>query len=126
MSYPVTTLGVTPITCKANTAVSFTRGLRGLLIGTDGAQATYDLAGLADIGQVVCDTQTDAAAGYFLGASIQESVNIPAATSEAVTAGLVAYTAANGLSGVTSTNATRIGIWRTTTASAAVGIIQRP
>jgi hypothetical protein len=126
MAYPVTTLGVTPITCKANTNVSFTRGLRGVLVGTADGAATYDLAGLAEIGQVVCDTQTDAAAGYFLGASVQESTNIPASASENVTAGAVAYTAAAGQYSVTSTNATRAGVWRTTTAANAVGIIQRP
>ncbi len=126
MSYPVTTLGVTPITCKASASVSFTRGLRGVNVGVADGVPTYDLAGIDQIGGVFCDTQTDAAAGYFLGASAQESTNVPAVASEAVTAGQIAYTAASGLCSVTSTNAVRVGIWRTTTASAAVGIIQRP
>ena len=126
MAYPVTTLGVTPITCKASAAVSFTRGLRGTLVGVADGVPTYDLAGLAEIGQVACDTPTEAAAGYFLGAAMNESTNIPAVASENVTAGAIAYTAASGLTSVTSTNAVRVGIWRTTTASAAVGIVQRP
>lgn len=126
MAYPVTTLGVTPITCKANTNVSFTRGLRGTLVGTADGAPIYDLSAIGEIGQVVCDTQTDAAAGYFLGAALNESVNIAASASENVTAGAVAYTAAAGQFSVTSTNAVRAGIWRTTTAANAVGIIQRP
>lgn len=126
MADPITTLGVTPITCKANTAVSFTRGLRGVQIGNNGGVPTFDLAGLTETGQVVCDTQTDAAAGYFLGASMQESVAIPAMASENVNAGDVAYTAASGQVSKTSTNATRLGIWRTTTLTNGVGSIIRP
>lgn len=126
MAYPVSTLGVTPITCKASAAVSFTRGLRGVQVGVADGVPTFDLAGLAEIGQVFCDTQTDAAAGYFLGASTQESVSIPAVASEDVTAGAIAYSAASGKCSVTSTNAVRIGIWRTTTSANLVGIIIRP
>jgi hypothetical protein len=122
----VTTLGVTPVTCKANTAVSFTRGLRGLMIGNNGGVPTFDLAGITDTGQITADTPTSAAAGYFLGASIQESVAIPAVASENVNAGDVAYTAANGQTSKTSTNATRLGIWRDTTVNGNVGTVMRP
>jgi len=125
MAYPVTTLGVTPITCKANTNVSFTRGLRGVLVAGDGPM-TFDLAGIGEVGQVACDTQTDAAAGYFLGVSIQEVTAFPAVASEAVDDGDVAYTAASGKCSKTSTNATRVGIWRSTTAQDGVGTIVRP
>lgn len=126
MADPITTLGVTPITCKANTAVSFTRGLRGVQIGNNGGAPTFDLAGLAEIGQIAADTPTDAAAGYFLGASLQESVAIPAMASENANAGDIAYTAASGKVSVTATNATRLGIWRTTTLTNGVGSIIRP
>ena len=126
MANPITTLGVTPISCKANTNVSFTRGLRGVLIGNNGGAPTFDLAGIGDIGSVVADTPTPAAAGYFVGASIQESAVIPAVASENVTAGDIAYTAASGQTSKTSTNALRVGIWRETTASGAVGSIIRP
>lgn len=128
MSEMITTLGVTPITCKANTAVSFTRGLRGVMIGNSNGSGvpTFDLAGLAEIGQVVADTPTPAAAGYFLGAALNESVAIPAVASENVNAGDVAYTAASGQTSKTATNATRIGIWRDTTLTGAVGSVIRP
>lgn len=126
MAYPVTTLGVTPITCKASTGVSFTRGIRAVQVGGDGTAPTFDIAGLAEIGNAVCDTQTDASGGYFLGASMQESTSIPAVASEDVTSGAVAYTAALGKFSVTSTNAVRAGVWRTTTATNTVGVIIRP
>lgn len=126
MSNPITTLGVTPISCKATTNVSFTRGLRGVQIVNNGGVPTFDLAGIDQIGNVVCDTQTDVAAGYFQGASTQEVVAMPASASENVTSGDIAYTAAAGQCSKTSTNAIRVGVWRETTAANAVGTIIRP
>lgn len=122
MANPITTLGVTPITAKANTAVSFTRGLRGVI----NSAGSFDLAGISEVGQIVADTPTDAAAGYFLAASMQESVAIPFVASENVNAGDVVYTAANGQVSKTSTNATRLGIARTTTTNGTVGSFIRP
>lgn len=126
MATPITTLGVTPITCKANTAVSFTRGLRGVQIGNADGVPTFALAGIDEVGQIVADTPTSAAAGYFLGASMQEAVAIPYVASENITAGDPVYTAASGTTSKTSTNATRLGISRTTTLSGAVGSFIRP
>lgn len=112
-----TTLNVVPVTAKASAGVSFTRGLRGVLEST----GTYALAGISEQGQLVADTPTDAAAGYFLGANINGSAAIPAVASEAVVVGDVAYTAASGKTSKTSTNATRIGIW--SQAASADGVI---
>ncbi len=61
MAEIITTLNVVPVSCKATTAVSFTRGLRGVLLST----GLYDLAGITERGQIFCDVPTAAAAGVL-------------------------------------------------------------
>lgn len=119
MAELATSLHPVHITCKAKANVSFTRGLRGTIQSDN----TYDLSAATERGQVTCETPTESAGGYFLGNNINGSAAIPAVASEAVAPGDVAYSAASGKTSKTSTNAVRVGMWRTTTAQDALGEI---
>jgi len=120
MAELITTINAVPVTAKAGAGVSFTRGLRGVL----DSSGTYTLAGVGEHGQLVADTPTEAAAGYFLGCALAGGTTIPAVTSESVVIGEVAYTAASGKFSKTSTSAVRVGMWvQGATADGALGII---
>ncbi len=121
MAELITTQNAIPVTAKASSGVSFTRGLRGAL-ASDG---TYALAGIGVSGTIFADTPTDSAGGYFLGAAINGSVTVPAVASEAVAVGDAAYSAASGKCSKTSTNAVLLGVWKqAASADGVVGIIE--